>query len=153
MVRTPTFVRAGGLAVLAAMLLAACGTARYVNRTQYGGVIALEGDRNKAMENAHQQMASHCGPGQYTIIREGETVVGQDQVARSDTYQEEDGESQVASSSTRDGPVNAESHASPTANRQALPSAIAAHVVRKRRSHPRSARKPVTNAAGTNPRR
>lgn len=102
MARTSTFVRAGGLALLAATLLGACGTARYVNRTQYGGVIALEGDRNKAMENAHQQMASHCGPGQYTIIREGETVVGQDQVARSDTYQEKDGESQVASSSTRD---------------------------------------------------
>jgi hypothetical protein len=98
MVRTTASI--AGLLSLA--LLAACGSARYVNRTQYNGVIALEGDRNKAMEQAHQQMAAHCGPGQYTIIREGETVVGQDQVARSDSYVEEDGESQVASSSTRD---------------------------------------------------
>jgi hypothetical protein len=103
MVRTTTAIlRTGGAALLAATLLAACGSARYVNRTQYNGVIALEGDRNKAMEQAHQQMAAHCGPGQYTILREGETVVGQDQVARSDSYVEEDGESQVASSSTRD---------------------------------------------------
>jgi hypothetical protein len=98
MVRTTASI--AGL--LSLTLLAACGSARYVNRTQYNGVIALEGDRNKAMEQAHQQMAAHCGPGQYTIIREGETVVGQDQVARSDSYVEEDGESQVASSSTRD---------------------------------------------------
>src|SRR5262249_48131792 len=50
-------------------------------------------------------------------------------------------------------PTKRDSQASPNANKIAEPSAIAAHVVKKRRSHPRSARKPVTYAAGTNPTR
>jgi len=90
------------LGFLLAALLAACGTARVVNRSQYGGTIALQGDRNKAMEQAHQEMSAHCGPGNYTIVREGEVVVGQDQVARSDTDYDKQGESTAASSSTRD---------------------------------------------------
>jgi hypothetical protein len=84
-------------------MLAACGTARIVNRSQYGGTIALEGDRNKAMERAHQAMTSHCGPNNYTIVSEGETVVGTDSAASSETTQQKDGTvTQEAGSSTRD---------------------------------------------------
>ena len=89
-----------------ALLLAACGSARVVNRTQGGGVIALQGDRGKAMEQAHKEMAAHCGPGNYTIVQEGEVVVGKDTVAREDqdTYEHRDGTSStaVASQSERD---------------------------------------------------
>lgn len=67
-----------GLFIAAAALLAACGSARVVQRTQYGGVIALQGDRGKAMEDAHRQMAQHCGGGNYTIVQEGEEVIGTD---------------------------------------------------------------------------
>ncbi|HTJ41264.1 MAG TPA: hypothetical protein VL463_04185 [Kofleriaceae bacterium] len=66
-------------------LVAACGSARLVQRNQYGGVIALNGDRNKAMEQANQMMAQHCGPGNYQIVSEGEVPVGTDTMSRSDT--------------------------------------------------------------------
>jgi hypothetical protein len=100
MFRKTTHGLLAGLSLAA--LLAGCGSARLVNRTQYGGTIALEGDRAKAMEEAHKAMAAHCGPGNYTILREGDVTVGQDQVARSDTYYDKEGDTQVAQSSTRD---------------------------------------------------
>lgn len=56
-------------------LIAACGTARVIQRTQgagAGGTIELEGDRNKAMEQANEEMAAHCGPNNFTIIQDGE---------------------------------------------------------------------------------
>ena len=67
------------------LALAACGSARVIQRTQAGGVIELQGDRGKAMEDANQQMASHCGPNNYTIVQEGEEAVGTDTYTREDT--------------------------------------------------------------------
>src|SRR5262245_1086993 len=64
--------------------LAACGTARVIHRDQVGGVIELQGDRGKAMEQANQEMAAHCGPGNFTITQEGEEAVGTDVVMRED---------------------------------------------------------------------
>jgi hypothetical protein len=66
------------------MTLAACGAARVIQRTQVGGVIELQGDRGKAMEQANQEMAAHCGPGNFIVESEGEEVVGQDTVVRED---------------------------------------------------------------------
>ena len=65
-------------------VLAACGSARVIQRTQTGGVIELQGDRGKAMEQANQEMASHCGPNNYTIVQEGEEAVGTDTYQRAD---------------------------------------------------------------------
>jgi hypothetical protein len=56
--------------------LGACGTARVVQRGQGGGVLALQGERNEAMKDAHVKMAGHCGVGQYSIVQESEEVVG-----------------------------------------------------------------------------
>jgi hypothetical protein len=67
------------------LILAACGSARVIQRTQTGGVIELQGDRGKAMEQANSAMASHCGPGNYTITQEGEEAVGTDTYTREDT--------------------------------------------------------------------
>ena len=67
------------------LALAACGSARVIQRTQGGGVIELQGDRGKAMEQANQEMASHCGPNNYTIVQEGEEAVGTDTYTREDT--------------------------------------------------------------------
>lgn len=67
------------------LALAACGSARVIQRTQAGGVIELQGDRGKAMEQANQEMASHCGPNNYTIMQEGEEAVGTDTYTREDT--------------------------------------------------------------------
>ena len=75
--------------------LAACGSARVIQRTQAGGVIELQGDRGKAMEQANQEMASHCGPNNYTIVQEGEEAIGTDTYSREDTS--------GGSSTSRDG--------------------------------------------------
>ena len=65
--------------------LAACGSARVIQRTQAGGVIELSGDRGKAMEQANADMASHCGPNNFTIVQEGEEAIGTDTYTREDT--------------------------------------------------------------------
>ena len=67
------------------LALAACGSARVINRNQSGGTIELQGDRGKAMEQANQEMASHCGPNNYTIVAEGEEAIGTDTYNREDT--------------------------------------------------------------------
>ncbi|MDB4956699.1 MAG: hypothetical protein JWO36_4268 [Myxococcales bacterium] len=77
------------------LALAACGSARYISRTQGGGVIELQGDRTKAMEQANQNMAQHCGPNNFTIVQEGEEAIGTDTVTRQDTSS--------AADSSRDG--------------------------------------------------
>jgi hypothetical protein len=73
-----------GLLIGSLMALAACGTARVIHRDQTGGVIELQGDRGKAMEQANQEMAGHCGPNNFTITQEGEEAVGTDTVVRED---------------------------------------------------------------------
>jgi hypothetical protein len=70
------------------LALAACGSARVVQRNADGGVIELQGDRGKAMEDANAQMASHCGPGNFRIESEGEVKVGE--VTSSQTNTAED---------------------------------------------------------------
>ena len=67
------------------LVLAACGSARVIQRTQTGGTIELSGDRSKAMEQANQEMASHCGPNNYTIVQEGEEAVGTDTYTNKNT--------------------------------------------------------------------
>jgi len=66
-------------------VVAACGSARVIQRTQTGGTIELSGDRSKAMEQANQEMASHCGPNNYTIVQEGEEAVGTDTYTNQNT--------------------------------------------------------------------
>jgi hypothetical protein len=58
------------------IIVAACGgSARIVRKTQTGGVLELEGDTSKAMEAADQEMASHCGQRNYTIVQEGKEPI------------------------------------------------------------------------------
>lgn len=52
------------------------GRAEMVKRSKQGGVLALKGDRGKAMEDAKVQMASNC-PGGYEIVSEEMTKVGE----------------------------------------------------------------------------
>src|SRR5262245_61756704 len=68
--------------------LAACGSAKVIQRTQTGGVIELQGDRGKAMEQANSEMAAHCGPNNFTITQEGEEAIGTDTFSREDTAQD-----------------------------------------------------------------
>ena len=100
------------LSLVLMLSLAACGSARLINQTQAGGTFALDGDRGKAMEDAQAQMAAHCGPGNFSIVSQGQAVIGQDTVAQEDTQYGQNqsrngrrtrgGSSTVAQSSTRD---------------------------------------------------
>ena len=58
----------------AVLALAACGTARIVQKTAYGGVIELQGDHNKAMEQANEEMAAACPD--FIVVLEGYEPVG-----------------------------------------------------------------------------
>ncbi len=86
------------------LALAACGSARVIQRTQVGGVIELQGDRGKAMEQASQEMAAHCGPNNFTIVQEGEEAIGTDTYSREDTaadaHSSRSGRHQYADSTT-----------------------------------------------------
>jgi hypothetical protein len=95
----------GAVALLVAGLAAGCGSARVVQRTQYGGTIALNGDRAKAMEQAEKEMSAHCGPGNYQVVREGEVPVGTDTMSRSDTSygQSSNGQSTAGGETTTAG--------------------------------------------------
>lgn len=80
------------LILLGALGAGACGSSRLVQRNQFGGVLALIGfDRTKAMQSAHLNMASHCGPGAYTIVQEGETVTGSQTRDSDETRKTKDG--------------------------------------------------------------
>jgi hypothetical protein len=54
------------------------GEGKVVSRTQSGGVIELQGDRGQALDRANEEMAAHCGPGNYTITQEGEEAIDHD---------------------------------------------------------------------------
>lgn len=66
------------------MALAACGTARVIHQDQVGGVIELQGDHGKAMDQASQEMAVHCGANNFTVMSQGEEAIGTDTVTRED---------------------------------------------------------------------
>jgi len=66
------------------MTLAACGAARVIHQDQAGGVIELQGDHGKAMEQASQEMATHCGANNFTVMSQGEEAIGTDTYTRED---------------------------------------------------------------------
>ena len=68
-------------ALTAIATLGACGTARIVAKTPVGGTIELEGDHNKAMEQANQEMADHCGLSNFTVLSEGAEPLDADNTA------------------------------------------------------------------------
>lgn len=76
-------LRAALGAVAAIALVAACGTAHIVAKTPVGGTIELEGDHNKAMEQANQEMAEHCGLSNFTVLFEGAEPVDTDSTTTS----------------------------------------------------------------------
>jgi hypothetical protein len=66
------------------MALGACGSARLIQQTPQGGTLELQGDRNKAMEDANNQMSAQCGPNNYTIVLQGFEPVGTDTYTQAD---------------------------------------------------------------------
>ncbi|HET9960572.1 MAG TPA: hypothetical protein VFQ61_39145 [Polyangiaceae bacterium] len=59
------------------------GRAELVKRDKAGGVLALKGDRNKAMEDAKRQMSANCPEG-YEIVGEEMAKVGETTEAAED---------------------------------------------------------------------
>jgi hypothetical protein len=77
------------------------GKAEMVKRDKGGGVLALKGDRDKAMEDAKRQMSSNC-PNGYEIIGEEMAKVGEQTEGAEDTAFEKKGASKSTSSVTQD---------------------------------------------------
>jgi hypothetical protein len=48
-----------------------CGRVTVVQRSRYGGVLELDGDRQKAVDLANGEMSSQCGASNYTVTSEG----------------------------------------------------------------------------------
>lgn len=85
-----TFPRLVVLAAWIALMLGvtACetmGSAKMIKRSRAGGVIALEGDRTKAMKAARKQMEKACN-GPYVVVEESTEVVGTDVESKRGTH-------------------------------------------------------------------
>ena len=76
---------------IAAIFLGGCliGSAKIRSQDQSGGVLVLDGDENKAMQDAQNKMAQHCGPGNYQIVKRETVKVGSEQYANSNTAYDE----------------------------------------------------------------
>ncbi|MBI4511114.1 MAG: hypothetical protein HY698_15895 [Deltaproteobacteria bacterium] len=72
------------------MLLVGCAGTRYVQRSQTGGTIAITGVYDKSMDLARKQMEQHC-QGPYTVLEEGEVIVGEETHASAETKQQKSG--------------------------------------------------------------
>jgi hypothetical protein len=70
-----------GLAMVSVLSGCLMGSAKVWSQDTTGGVLALEGDEGKAMEDADKKMAAHCGFGNYQIVKRETVVIGQEQYA------------------------------------------------------------------------
>jgi hypothetical protein len=77
------------------------GRAEMVKRDKGGGVLALKGDRDKAMEDAKRQMSANC-PAGYEIIGEEMAKVGEVTEGQEDTDFKKKGASKSTSSVTEE---------------------------------------------------
>lgn len=90
-------------ATLAVPALLACtwGHAEVIRRDTQGGVLALQGARGAAWEDAETRMATHCGPGNYQVVAEEQVVVGQQTTttgsSEAEAESEDEGEEATAS--------------------------------------------------------
>jgi hypothetical protein len=75
------------------------GHAEMVKRDKTGGVFALKGDRNKAMEDAKNQMSANC-PGGYQIVGEEMAKVGEKTEGAEDTHFKKKGSEKTSESMT-----------------------------------------------------
>lgn len=77
------------------------GRAEMVKRDKAGGVLALKGDRDKAMEDAKHQMSANC-PNGFEIVGEEMAKVGEETEGQEDTDFKKKGASKSTSSVTQD---------------------------------------------------
>lgn len=72
----------------------AMGSAYVYQQDLRGGVLALQGDEQKAIEDAHAKMAAHCGAGNYRVYKRETVVVGQEEYTDTVSDYSETGERQ-----------------------------------------------------------
>ena len=77
------------------------GHAEMVKRDKSGGVLALKGDRDKAMADAKNQMSSNC-PNGYQITGEEMAKVGEKTEGAEDTNYKKKGAEKTTESVTQD---------------------------------------------------
>jgi hypothetical protein len=82
---------------------AAMGSAYVFQQDLQGGVLALQGDEQKAVEDAHAKMAAHCGAGNYRVYLRETVVVGEEEYADSVSDYSETGERQREKSKEEHG--------------------------------------------------
>ena len=80
------------IALALAPLLTGCamGSAKIWAQDTTGGILALNGDEGKAMEDADKKMAAHCGLGNYMIVRRETVVVGKENYENTQYGERED---------------------------------------------------------------
>jgi hypothetical protein len=87
------------VAVATLGLVGCMGHAEMVKRDKAGGVLALKGDRGKAMEDANAQMAANC-PNGFEIVGEEMAKVGEVTEAHGDTDNKEKGKGSTTNASS-----------------------------------------------------
>ena len=61
------------------------GSARWVVRDEAGGLLALEGERSAAREDANRKIAEHCGVREAHVVFEGEVPVREEETHQRST--------------------------------------------------------------------
>jgi hypothetical protein len=74
---------APALALALGLVTGCMGSASVYYQDTHGGVFALHDDQNKAMKDAREKMAAHCGPQGFQIVKQETVVVGKEQYTQS----------------------------------------------------------------------
>src|SRR5688572_18907698 len=85
-------MRALLIVVSGVLLGSACGYADPISQSRNGGVLALTGDEQTAMDEAEKLMRAHCGPENFRIERIEEVVVDEEDYVIDEVVEGEDGE-------------------------------------------------------------
>jgi len=85
------------------------GSAKVYSQTQTGGTFVLEGDENKALEDANKKMAMHCGMGNFTVVSRDTVVVGSENYTDSVAQQQGQTDSQAVGAVATSGQTTSDS--------------------------------------------
>jgi hypothetical protein len=84
-----------GFALLPLLTGCLMGSAKVWSQDTTGGVLALDGDEGKAMEDADKKMAAHCGLGNYQLVKRETVVVGQEQYSNTNYGEQQNQQAQT----------------------------------------------------------
>ncbi len=79
----PAALRLAG-PLVAAALLGACGHARVHYQDADGGVLTLHDDEERALADARERMAAHCGARGHQIVRRETVAIGEESYTKVD---------------------------------------------------------------------